>query len=190
MTPALALRPPRRAGRAFTLLELLIVIAIVTLLVGLIIGVVTTARRGARQSRCLSNLRQIHAAFLTYATDHSGLLPDPGGVGQSWEDVLAPSLPDARVLKCDADEELQPLTGVSYDWRDTGRPATTLAGRMLVEAKPSTVLAFEAMPGWHQKHRMNAVWADGSAHVMSDHDGLNELQSVLRILAPGTDPSQ
>ena len=66
----------RNASRtAFTLIEMLVVIAIIALLASIISPAVTGALRRARSTKCLSNLRQIGVATSQYAGDHKGGLP-------------------------------------------------------------------------------------------------------------------
>lgn len=64
---------PRR--RAFTLVELLVVIAIIGVLIGLLLPAVQAARESARRSACLSNLRQVGLATLGYAATKKNVLP-------------------------------------------------------------------------------------------------------------------
>ena len=46
---------------------------------------------------------------------------------------------------CPADNELAPIVGSSYDWRDTADASTTLAGRVITDCgRPSLIIAFEA----------------------------------------------
>lgn len=66
--------PPRRA---FTLVELLAVIAIVGVLAAILIPTVGSMRESARQSQCTSNLRQLGSSFPLYAADNGGLYPAP-----------------------------------------------------------------------------------------------------------------
>ena len=66
---------PRRKA-AFTLIELLVVIAIIAILAAILFPVFAQAREKARQSACVSNLKQIGTAFAIYTQDYDGLLPD------------------------------------------------------------------------------------------------------------------
>lgn len=61
--------------RAFTLIELLVVIAIIGLLSAILFPVFATVRGRARQTSCLSNLRQIASAVQIYAQDYDARYP-------------------------------------------------------------------------------------------------------------------
>lgn len=65
----------RRHSEAFTLIELLAVLAIIIALAAIIIPAMTHVRKGARLAECASNLRQIVNAANLFANDHSGRLP-------------------------------------------------------------------------------------------------------------------
>lgn len=60
---------------AFTLIELLIVIAIIVIIVALLFPVFASAREGARRSECASNLRQLGLAWTEYVQDYDELGP-------------------------------------------------------------------------------------------------------------------
>lgn len=70
-------RPVARDGAAFTLVELLTVIAIIGVLAGLTLGVIGSVRKRARDAVCISNLRQVYVAFNLYANDSKGKWPTP-----------------------------------------------------------------------------------------------------------------
>lgn len=89
---------PRHTARAFTLIELLTVIAIIGVLAAIIIPVVGNGRASAQKAECLSNLRQIGLSLRLYAGDRANRLPcvfgvNPGVTGDSdWSAALAPYL--------------------------------------------------------------------------------------------------
>ncbi len=65
----------RQAAGAFTLVELLIVIAIIALLAAILFPVFTSVRDKARAASCLNNLKQISLANLQYTEDNDGYFP-------------------------------------------------------------------------------------------------------------------
>ncbi|MBC8134872.1 MAG: DUF1559 domain-containing protein [Fibrella sp.] len=67
--PPIARRSTQRRF-AFTLIELLIVIAIIAILAAILFPVFAQAREKARQSSCLSNLKQLSVAHLMYTQDY------------------------------------------------------------------------------------------------------------------------
>lgn len=81
---------------AFTLIEMLVVVTIVLLLLGLTAGAVSRATLSAQRTQCMSNMRQIGAAILMYATENRGALPETRhsqhDAEQAWIYLLAPFL--------------------------------------------------------------------------------------------------
>lgn len=82
---------PSAPSRAFTLIELLTVIAIIGILAAIIIPTVGSVRQSAHASVCLSNVRQIALAATIYANDNkAGRLPDAGtGTDPLWARTLS-----------------------------------------------------------------------------------------------------
>jgi prepilin-type N-terminal cleavage/methylation domain-containing protein len=77
MQQPLAIRRPR--PRAFTLVELLVVIGIIAILVGILLPVLKGARERAYSAQCMSNLRQIGMAAIMYAQENKGQFPPSAG---------------------------------------------------------------------------------------------------------------
>ena len=69
-------RRPRR--RAFTIIELLVVIGILLVLIGILIPTVRRAREAARRTQCASQLRQIGIGLYRYFNDYEALPDRPG----------------------------------------------------------------------------------------------------------------
>src|SRR5437763_14496097 len=74
----------RREG--FTLVELLVVIGIIALLIGILLPALNKARESARRVACISNMRQIAAAVLSFANEHQGFVPGRAGGKTVWYD--------------------------------------------------------------------------------------------------------
>jgi len=79
-----------QSKRGFTLIELLVVIAIIAILASILFPVFAKAREKARQTTCLSKIRQLAVAAQMYNQDNNGRLP--GIKTNPWDTVLSPYL--------------------------------------------------------------------------------------------------
>ena len=69
------MRRPSKISRAFTLVELLVVIGIIALLMGILLPSLSVARESAKSLACLSNLRQLATAATLYTNANHGSFP-------------------------------------------------------------------------------------------------------------------
>ncbi|MCC7351244.1 MAG: DUF1559 domain-containing protein [Phycisphaerales bacterium] len=86
-----------RRIRAFTLVELLVVIGIIALLISILLPTLNKARESAKTVACSSNLRQIHLACQMYANDWKSFLPWGTG-GTTWNTQWNSLLMDLKYL--------------------------------------------------------------------------------------------
>ena len=68
-------RTPIGADSGFTMVELLVVIAIIAMLAAILFPVFARAKAAARNTQCISNLKQIGAAITLYMADYDSLFP-------------------------------------------------------------------------------------------------------------------
>jgi prepilin-type processing-associated H-X9-DG protein/prepilin-type N-terminal cleavage/methylation domain-containing protein len=92
---------------AFTLVELLSVLAVIAILAGIAIPVVGQIQLAGKKTECLSNMRQIGLGLQLYANENNGNLPETTHTQQldeSWIFTLAPYLGDVDEVRiCPAD---------------------------------------------------------------------------------------
>jgi prepilin-type N-terminal cleavage/methylation domain-containing protein/prepilin-type processing-associated H-X9-DG protein len=162
-----------RKKPGFTLIEILIVIAIITLLALLLFPAFAHAREGARRTSCLSNLRQIGMGVMQYAQDYDGRLPPNDNVTGAnwgtdavtcWIDELQPYIKTYKVFVCpsthpteDADRIFGKANAPFYTYAinnvynydstqrlfEKGGPATLAS----IEDSANTVLAGDSIGG-------------------------------------------
>jgi len=106
--------PKGRGVGGFTLIELLVVIAIIAILAAILFPVFAKAREKARQTSCLSNLKQIGTSVMMYVQDYDEMYPmsyqdvasGAGSAAQipmTWPNRLLPYIKNTQVYKCPSD---------------------------------------------------------------------------------------
>lgn len=107
-------------NRGFTLIELLTVIAIIAILAGLLFPALARAKAMAKQTQCISNLKQMGAAMVMYMADNDDAFPQAVDPVDKFKPEIWASFPDfqARIpsmpLMSDA---LLPYTKSKEIWK-------------------------------------------------------------------------
>jgi prepilin-type N-terminal cleavage/methylation domain-containing protein len=116
------------AKRAFTLVELLVTIAIIAILAGLLLPALSRAKENGKRTSCAGNLSQINLAIRLYAGDNSDswpVLPNPNpypnGIGafykqlvKTYLELTGPPSPNEKVFICPSDTVICQQLGHAY----------------------------------------------------------------------------
>lgn len=165
-------------NRGFSLVELVIVVAIIGLLATLAMPQVDRMIDRSKSVSCMSNLRQIGVAVTSYMADNEGKYPSietnpdnpvyPDGVEALpiWE-ALEPYGVTKGVLKCPSDKSYITTRGSSYQWRpiidDELSVNPVIYGRrgFAFTVNPRFVTICSDYEPWHF-NRSNRLKGDGS----------------------------
>lgn len=171
--------------RAFTFIELMVVLAVITILAALLLPALARTREIGRSTACLSNLHNIGLALQMYVNENQNVLPTmydqstngPVTNSTAINIVLLP-LTTSNIFRCPSDNQgLFQVTGSSYSWNNllNGQDADNL--RLLTNAYPPTQIPvvfdkekFHIVRG--DQRAINYLYADG--HIKN----LMELQSL------------
>jgi prepilin-type processing-associated H-X9-DG protein len=145
--------PQRRPS--FTIVELLVVVAVMGVLAAIMFPVFAKAREKARQSSCLSNIKQLALATLAYAQDWDEVLPP----AENWAEAILPYTKNTQLLLCPTDQ-----TGEKISYAMVSR----LGGRKLADIPDPqhTILIYEVehgQPVYRHNDGMNVGYVDGHA---------------------------
>ncbi len=113
----------------FTLIELLVVIAIIAILAAILFPVFAQAREKARQTSCLSNMKELALANIMYVQDYDEGFCNEGSPdatnGYGWQDTwlveTQPYIKNYGIMHCPSDSHLTPdWSGPSFSYPANG----------------------------------------------------------------------
>jgi prepilin-type N-terminal cleavage/methylation domain-containing protein/prepilin-type processing-associated H-X9-DG protein len=181
--------------RAFTLVEILVVIGIIAILIAILLPVISRAREGAQRTACLSNLRSLQHAMVLYSNANRGWLPNGNAPGV-WQDynganALMVTFNDdyvqaPKVFHCPSDNDPVPTSIVTADQKlpNSARVSYDFYslywapefGPILTQLKGQAPLAWDLDGGLPVKPLRNhegggnVVYADGHGAWQADKD--------------------
>jgi prepilin-type N-terminal cleavage/methylation domain-containing protein len=197
---------------AFTLVELLVVVAIIAILAALLLPALSRAKESARRTSCISNSRQVNMAIRLYADDYLDAFPIlpvpnpyPNGVGAYYKQLVkgylgltGPASPNEKVFVCPSDPTYQTQVGhafTSYTFNGYETNANSMpriTGKRLSDIKNPTkaVLAGEVSAffggSWHPM--VKGVYPDAK-NVLSFADAHVAVTKIYWNRVPGADPA-
>jgi prepilin-type N-terminal cleavage/methylation domain-containing protein/prepilin-type processing-associated H-X9-DG protein len=160
---------------AFTLVELLVAIAIISILAALLLPALGRGKESGRVAACQGNLHQIGLALQLYVDDNKNIMPtlydrpltNAATNLPTIDVVLAPQLGSKQVLRCPSDNQrIFEQTGSSYSWNNlvNGENADRLHVLNLTLAATRIPLVFDKQ-SFHavlgSSHAVNYLYADG-----------------------------
>lgn len=110
----------RKRSKAFTLVELLVVVGVIAVLIAVLLPAMQRAREKAKAVQCLSNLKQLAIGFQMYAQDFDNVIPSDvlyysASDGLRWYELLNgaranPYLKSPRIYYCPMNNPADPGT--------------------------------------------------------------------------------
>lgn len=153
--------------RGFTLMEVLVVLAVAATLVGIGVPVVRSALAKSREAACLMQLRTLGVALEGYLQDHNQILPKLA-MGRSsksddspvLETVLLPYVEAPDAFKCPQDDREFAKSGSSYFWNhlQSELPVSRVAF-FGIKDRPDKIPLISDKEAWHPSGT-NFLYAD------------------------------
>jgi len=176
--------------RGFTLIELLVVIAIIAILAAILFPVFARAREKARQTSCLSNIKQLTLSTLMYCEDYEETLPlmHDGSAMEKWAVKIFPYVKNWKIYMCPSQPKAVPDEtmgqepggyGMNYPCMyNTDTSVGQVTGLAEIE-DPSKLLLYADKPKFRPGGAMtntyivawDSPWDPGTIFVSDRHNG-------------------
>jgi prepilin-type N-terminal cleavage/methylation domain-containing protein len=118
--------------RAFTLVELLVVIAVLAILVSLLFPMIMRSREGARRITCFNNQQQLGQALNLYVDAFDAKLPMAANLEmpatnplRMWPSQVFPYVQDKKVFACPSSDSRVAFTWADRSWQNVGYSGVT-----------------------------------------------------------------
>jgi len=179
----------RQTSSGFTLIELLVVIAIIAILAAILFPVFAQAREKARQTSCLSNMKQLALGCAMYLQDYDGRTASAGGdcygswpgcdvnnnplPSMQWQWTIYPYVKNWSIYQCPSDPRDPANIPVSYVFNNWGlgkRTGNGIGGinEALTDKPAETVELVEGgNTGWVDYNTKNSYYE--AAKMMQDY---------------------
>jgi prepilin-type N-terminal cleavage/methylation domain-containing protein/prepilin-type processing-associated H-X9-DG protein len=175
-----------KTKRGFTLIELLVVIAIIAILAAILFPVFAKARAKARQTSCISNVKQLCLGMMMYAQDYDESFPQwkwdqqytgsgtNGGWGDGttlWWNAIYPYVKNAGVYNCPDDNyNFKSYQDGHWGWFKTAANAATFAKNTNINpALADAVVAYGAQePMTYDHPRMASMTRPAETLLVAD----------------------
>jgi len=174
-----------RMGRGFTLVEILVVIAIILILAAMLMPVFEIATKKAESISCLSQIRNLALAASMYADEYDGrIVParvsgaPAGYFGIGWPILLQSYLRNEKILICPADPKptiaagtygLECSYGINYDLAMVGGYNNSSLRRSDITSEESCILFMEIVS--RQRHLSMSYALHGFSRLATRHRG-------------------